>query len=987
MRWLPALLLLPLACTPELPPLTFEVPGGTRARDAQFDFGPRGGPVSRTFLLLNTGEEEVALGEPAFEGEAGAEATAFVVTGLSSQALGPGAQLPVVVRFSPTAEHAGVVQARDPSGRVLASLALAGRLDAARCTLPEVVDFGAVLVGESPQQAVDFPAQPARREVFVGAPGAPFQLAPGAPAGTHSVGANEAFRARATYPAAALGEWSADWRLDPGGDCAAREVPLRATVLDAFLSASPRSVDLGVVAPPAEPSGVARLLNALSRPVTVALEVTGPAGGPTSSFRVALAQVELPPATREASGAWRPGIAEVPVTATLLGAGPVSALLVVRSDAPLARLEVPLVARGAGAGLAVSPSPVDLGDVPEVNGQRLPVATGVTLRNEDARAGAPTLTVTSVSVEGGPGTTAAELCAGGYDVAQQRCTGLAGPLVLAPGAEASLALRALPTGAGPWRWHVVLHTDDPEVGEFRVEVNARLRPGAGDCALAHAPALDLGAARAPTPMLHALELSNQGSAPCVVQGLWVDGVPDVRATPAYFTLAPGERRLLDVEYLPTAAPGTPRAGALRFSVNSAATPLRAVDLTARSDDSCLVVSPEQWDFGAVAPACGPREQAFALGNRCTGEELSLTGARLVGSAAFAWDAPTASRLAASTLEADAFRVRFDPTAVAPHAAVLELDVAVGAATRTVKVPLRGQATADGVQRDRVVMPTTVDALVLQDASAGAGALQRGLGGRAAAWLDLARAQRASVRLGGVFSEAGQATSGHLRDLSGRRWLELGSATAADVAGLLEVGAARSTTKSPGAVGVRALSGAVIAGANAGFLRRGASLELVSLSNAEDASPEPLALLVAQARALRGTQRPEALTWSAVGPFSPATSGCSYEGTVGPATQRALARQLAGAEAEFCQVLASPAGFEASVAPTLFGGRDSLSLRAPLAAGALPAVRVNGAALPELGQGGVRNWAFDVTRRAVTFSSLTLRPGDRVDLEYATACAP
>jgi hypothetical protein len=435
------------------------------------------------------------------------------------------------------------------------------------------------------------------------------------------------------------------------------------------------------------------------------------------------------------------------------------------------------------------------------------------------------------------------------------------------------------------------------------------------------------------------------------------------------------------------APGSTRAGALRFSVNSTATPLRSVTLSAASDDGCLVVSPEQWDFGAVAPACGARQQAFLVGNRCTGEELSVTATRLAGSAAFSLDGAAPARLAAVAVEADAFRVRFDPTAVGPHAGTVELDVAVGGSTRTVKVPLRGQATSDGRQRDRFVMPASVDALLLQDASAGALALQQALGGRAAALLDVARGRAASVRLGGVFAEAAGTGAGALREVGGRRWVDLAGATASDLAALLDVAPARATTKSPGAAALRALSGAGITGVNAGFLRRGASLELVSMSNADDASPEPLALLAAQARALKGSQRPELLSWSAVGPFSPATSGCTYDGAVTTRTQRALARQLGGAEAEYCQVLQSPQVFEAAVAPTFFGSRDTLTLRAPIAAEALPTVTVGGAVLPEVGANQVRNWTWDVSRRAVTFSSLTLRPGDVVDLEYATTCPP
>ena len=56
-------------------------------------------------------------------------------------------------------------------------------------------------------------------------------------------------------------------------------------------------------------------------------------------------------------------------------------------------------------------------------------------------------------------------------------------------------------------------------------------------------------------------------------------------------------------------------------------------------------------------------------------------------------------------------------------------------------------------------------------------------------------------------------------------------------------------------------------------------------------------------------------------------------------------------------------------------------------GALPNVTVGGVAVAEQGANMVRNWTFDVTRSAVTFTSITLLPGDVVELEYPTLFAP
>jgi hypothetical protein len=155
MRWL---LLLPLllGCPASVDELVFELPDGTAARDVTFDFGPRGGPGSVTVLLKNVSDHSVSVAEPLFEGGVG---TAFLVTGLTSQTFEKGAQVPIVIQLVPTAEHTGVIRLASPKGLALASLTLSGRLDATRCALPDVVDFGAVLPGERPQRTVRRPAR------------------------------------------------------------------------------------------------------------------------------------------------------------------------------------------------------------------------------------------------------------------------------------------------------------------------------------------------------------------------------------------------------------------------------------------------------------------------------------------------------------------------------------------------------------------------------------------------------------------------------------------------------------------------------------------------------------------------------------------------------------------------------------------------------------------------------------------------------------
>lgn len=360
--------------------------------------------------------------------------------------------------------------------------------------------------------------------------------------------------------------------------------------------------------------------------------------------------------------------------------------------------------------------------------------------------------------------------------------------------------------------------------------------------------------------------------------------------------------------------------------------------------------------------------------------------QVTGSTAFTLDGAPPQRLAGSTFTPDALRVQFDPASAAQHAGVLEIDVQVPTGLKKWRVPLRGVADASGRQRDRFVMPASADALLIQDASPGAAELQRGLSLQAPALLALARARRASVRVGGVRAEETPATLGQLRDVDGARWLSLDAASAAQLTALLDVGSAMvNPLEAFAGPALAALSGPVGTGWNAGFLRRGASLNVVSLTNAGEGTAQPLSVVLPQLAAVKGSHRPEWTSWSAVGPFGPATAGCTYDEAAPNGLQRTVAAQLRGVVAEHCDLLGDPRLFETSVAPTLFGARDSLSLRAPPSPGSQPNVTVGGVVVPELGANMVRNWSFDVTRRAVTFTSLTLLPGDVVEFEYPTLC--
>jgi hypothetical protein len=420
---------------------------------------------------------------------------------------------------------------------------------------------------------------------------------------------------------------------------------------------------------------------------------------------------------------------------------------------------------------------------------------------------------------------------------------------------------------------------------------------------------------------------------------------------------------------------------LRFSVNASAAPVRSVPLQLLSDDGCLFVSPEQLDFGVAAPSCGPRVQSFGVGNRCATDEVNLAGVRVSGQGPFVVEGSAQLRLTPHSFVPDAVRVKFDPVGEGVFVGQLEFDVQVGAGLRPLLVPLRGASTAAGRQRDRFVMPTSADVLFVQDTTPTMAPLWQGLPAQAQAFVDAAAARARAVRVAAI--DADPAVTG-LRDVGGAPWLDLELSPVAPLGALLgpaATGAAAEASRDPV---LRVLT----AGApGQALLRRGASLNVLVATDARDQSAAPVSVALPQLAALKGSHLPELLSWSVVGPLAPAPPmGCAYDDPVtNPADELAPVAMTGGVSLEVCAARATPALVTSQVVPTLFGDRDTLALRAPISPGALPVVTVGGVGVPELTMQGARNWTFDVTRRAVTFSGLSLRAGEVVELDYPTLC--
>ena len=178
--------------------------------------------------------------------------------------------------------------------------------------------------------------------------------------------------------------------------------------------------------------------------------------------------------------------------------------------------------------------------------------------------------------------------------------------------------------------------------------------------------------------------------------------------------------------------------------------------------------------------------------------------------------------------------------------------------------------------------------------------------------------------------------------------------------------------------------------NAGFVRPGATLGIVSVSDAEDQSPQTVSFYVNQ---LLNVKPPGRVTFSAIAPLQ-ATSpiaGCTYDGAGGAPRTLAAVSALGGLSREICTPDWKQGLLDLgpSVFGAVFGASSFLLSNIPdLTAGRTIAVKVNAAAVPPIAGGGATVWSYDATANRLIFEPAYVPvPGDAVTATYFVACIP
>ena len=359
--------------------------------------------------------------------------------------------------------------------------------------------------------------------------------------------------------------------------CVSERIDLTGTAIPYELIAVPGSVNFGLIP---KDFSVERTI-ALENVSDHSLSVLGIGLAPGSSGDFAVDAPGPLPAVIAAGGAL-----QVKVRFLTSSLQPANGLVAVTSTDPgHPQLNVPLAGGVGGALIAVAPSVVDFGVVP------LGARPIFDLVIENQGTGA-TLTVTGASLTG-----ASQFA---IDASQL-------PATLGPQQKIDLPIAFEPTGTGQLSAQISVQSNDPLYPTETVAVLGRARTTQPCVLRMDPPAVDFGSIPQGGGAVLAFHATDIGTDVCIFRHIEIDPT----SQPGFllpggdvdsFVINPGEFAQAQVAFQGR-QPGS-ATGAVSFTVNDPQDPDRRLPLTARADQPCLSASPAWLDYGPVTPGCG-----------------------------------------------------------------------------------------------------------------------------------------------------------------------------------------------------------------------------------------------------------------------------------------------------------------------------------------------------------------------------------------------
>lgn len=673
--------------------------------------------------------------------------------------------------------------------------------------------------------------------------------------------------------------------------------------------------------------------------------------------------------------------------------GPLSTLLALDiGTLPLTPARIPMTCTGGGPRIRVDPNPIQFGQVPlnstgtAVTRRRLlvqnvgtaPPAAGDPSNNLVlGRAGSlPWFAIVPKN-----GITRVDeftvALRGNYDNA-------IGLPAVAGQNYAEFEVMIAPSSAGLREADLLVYSNDQKEPTARIALTAAPRLPES-CSLTVTPAgADFGAAPRGAVLNRIVSLTNAPDAigaSCLVSGIEMapgsDLVFQVADPITSSILIPrGQTRTVRVQasVRGDANVGDYLRGALRFSVSGEVAP-RSVTVDLKVS-RCLVVDPPLLNLGLVQQNCTSGSKTITLYNVC-GVPITITGHSTPALPFRIISSP----LGASPVVLDpANQLRIQlaaaPTTSGNFNDVLRIESEEAGVAYSEGVGLRAVADPDGIQQETFTQGSAeVDILLVIDDSCSMGEEQAALATNFAAFMSSAATSNGNWHIGvtttDIFTKKGvlERTNTNPATLT---------PTTPNVAALFAQKVQVGTSGSGFEQALAAMSLAVTnpnrTGANAGFLRNDAALAVVIVTDAVEQSPNSVGSYLATLRAAKGN-RPELLSVSVVGPFTPPGPTCFTEGTADPSRFQAAITGTGGVRSDICtQDWATDLQ---AISRSVFGARKIFELTST-ARGTDMTLTIDGVPLP------AADWRFDAISNAVVLDRAP-PPGAVIGVNYRTAC--
>ncbi|MBS2032985.1 MAG: choice-of-anchor D domain-containing protein [Deltaproteobacteria bacterium] len=677
---------------------------------------------------------------------------------------------------------------------------------------------------------------------------------------------------------------------------------------------------------------------------------------------------------------------------------------------------------GGGPKISVSPTHVDYGVV----ALGAPQSHNITITNigsSPAGQAGSALDIDHVKTKIVPGT-------GTQDGEFTVVPALTADILLGATQRYPLAVQFNPNGAGAKTATLQIFSNDPVNGEVDVPLQAdgeNLPP----CTYTVSPdTLNFGNVGAGRNRILSFKITNTGATDCLLSNLDLGG--DTSSPPfslpngpiASQTLAAGSSLDVPVKFAPIDTHPTD-TGSVVFFTSSTTAAQATVTLSGGSAQGCVLITPDDLDFGVVQQGCASKEQTFTVYNVCSATQHLTTIDFLPDANNRCPDQGTNSSCpfritAAPTLPATipaggsaVFKIKYQPPAVQQDAVSVEVQTQELATPYVVTLEGRGDTTAIQTDTYRQDAQPKVDVLLVVDDSGSMETKQQALATNFQSFIQFAVNQQVDYHIAVTTTSTGAdpsvtcgTTNGDPNngsiavcgtfapdDSSRPRVLTNTTPNLEQIfAQNVAVGTWGSGTEMGFEGAYEALSPPNITGANANFLRDDANLAIVAVSDASDQSPQPYDFYKNFFLNIKGFSRQNAFSFSAVSSTTdtppPTSWGCDYDGTNAvPNPYQQMAQDTNGIFQEICTD--DWATSLRQLGQSAFGYRTTFFLSETPDTSYPITVAVDGVDLPAVGANGAQHW-FPPTgsQNAITFAPLSVpEPGSTLTITYHVLCYP